>query len=255
MAISKDTAEHYRQNSSVQLGFAQKLLQKHDFSRCTSLLDIGCGDGKITEAISRLAPHAEVTGVDLSPAMIELARTNHEGITFQVADASFLELGTTFDCATCLSCLHWVRRPAEAVTRMALHLNPGATLLILTFPKESLYYRIFAEGLLDPRFKDFSELSANQSLLTIQEHREALSRAGLSIEFFDIENDIIHYESAQGFMDYVKGWLPCWVSLPEELLDPYLYHVAELAESKWGNDKGISIPFTKISIKAKKPLE
>ena len=252
MTISKKTAEHYRQNSSVQFGLAQKILETFDFSQCASLLDVGCGDGKITEAMSKQAPLAKVVGVDLSPAMIDLARKNHPGISFETADASTLDLGQTFNCITCLCCLHWVRQPAEAISRMVHHLNPDGTLIILTFPNESPYYQIFTEALQEPRFKDFSSSSASETLLSIDEHREALTQAGLDIELFKVENNQVHYESSQAFIDYVKGWLPCWVDLPEKLQAPYLRRVADLAKMKWSENEGIATPYTMISLRAKK---
>jgi len=250
VTISADIAEHYRQNSSVQFGLAQKLLETVDFSQCGSILDVGCGDGKITEAISKQAPDATMTGVDLSPAMIELAAKTFPSIAFQTADASILDLGKTFDSIVCLSCLHWVRKPAQAIKRMTEHLNPGGSMLLLTFPQESVYYQVLEDALIDPRFEPFSETTVAKTLLTIDQLREALVGSGLAIETFQVEHQIACYENAQAYMDYVKGWLPCWIDLPEELHNSYLHHAATIAEARWKEKGVIAIPYTVISIKA-----
>jgi len=250
MTISADVAEHYRKNSSVQFGLAQKLLETVDFSQSGSILDVGCGDGKITEAISKQASDATMMGVDLSPAMVELARSTYPSLTFETADASILNLGKTFDSIVCLSCLHWVRKPAQAINRMAAHLNPGGSLLLLTFPQESVYYQVFEDALIDPCFEPFSETTAAKTLLTIDQLREALVGSGLTIETFNVEHQIACYEDAQEYMDYVKGWLPCWIDLPEDLHNSYLHHAAAIAEARWKEKGVIAIPYTVISIKA-----
>ncbi len=54
------------------------------------VLDVGTGTGAGAEAIKRRFPSAEVTGVDLAPAMIEQARASVRGVRFEVADASHL---------------------------------------------------------------------------------------------------------------------------------------------------------------------
>ncbi|HEX8867746.1 MAG TPA: class I SAM-dependent methyltransferase [Lentzea sp.] len=46
------------------------------------VLDVGCGPGEVTAVLRDLG--MDVAGIDLSPAMIELARRNHPGIRFEV---------------------------------------------------------------------------------------------------------------------------------------------------------------------------
>lgn len=58
------------------------------------ILDIGCGDGPLTEHIASLVPQGSVLGLDASPSMIKTAQEEHSSlpnISFQVADCvSFL---------------------------------------------------------------------------------------------------------------------------------------------------------------------
>ena len=53
-----------------------------------NILDIGCGPGHVTAWLARLG--ATVSGIDLSPAMIRLAREAHPDLTFDVG--SLLDL-------------------------------------------------------------------------------------------------------------------------------------------------------------------
>ncbi|KAF4534634.1 Methyltransferase type 11 [Lasiodiplodia theobromae] len=57
------------------------------------ILDIGCGDGPLTEHIASLVPQGSVLGLDASPSMIKTAQEEHSSlpnISFQVADCADL---------------------------------------------------------------------------------------------------------------------------------------------------------------------
>jgi ubiquinone/menaquinone biosynthesis C-methylase UbiE len=59
-------------------------------ARVERALDVGTGTGAGAEAITERYPDAEVIGVDVSPAMLEVARKNIEGASFREADAAKL---------------------------------------------------------------------------------------------------------------------------------------------------------------------
>ncbi len=52
--------------------------------------DVGCGSGRITAHLSELG--VDVFGIDLSPAMVEVARRDHPGLRFGVGSMTDLEL-------------------------------------------------------------------------------------------------------------------------------------------------------------------
>ena len=85
-------AKDYAKNSTNQYAWAQELIPKLNLSGKEALLDIGCGDGKITAELSKALPHGKVVGIDSSQEMINLAKTTFPqkkfaNLSFQQMDA------------------------------------------------------------------------------------------------------------------------------------------------------------------------
>jgi SAM-dependent methyltransferase len=79
-----------------------ELLQPHAGER---ILDLGCGDGILTEKLAALG--ARVIGVDSAPDMIAAAR--RRGIDARVMDARSLTFENEFDAVFSNAVLHWVK--------------------------------------------------------------------------------------------------------------------------------------------------
>ena len=96
--------------------------------------DVACGTGWSTIALSRAYPRAEVHGLDLDQASIELARANaaQEGmeITFEVRDAADPGLRGRYDLVTCFEAVHDMARPVESLRGMRSLLADGGVVLI-----------------------------------------------------------------------------------------------------------------------------
>jgi SAM-dependent methyltransferase len=65
----------------------------------SSLLDVACGTGL---HLSFLRSWYEVAGVDISPAMLEIARARNPGVTLSIGDMRDFYLNARFDVVTCL---------------------------------------------------------------------------------------------------------------------------------------------------------
>jgi 2-polyprenyl-3-methyl-5-hydroxy-6-metoxy-1,4-benzoquinol methylase len=98
------------------------------------IADVACGTGWSTIALARAYPQAEVHGLDLDEASIELARANaaQEGmkIPFEVRDAADPGLRGGYDLVTCFEAVHDMARPVESLRGMRSLLANSGVLLI-----------------------------------------------------------------------------------------------------------------------------
>ena len=96
--------------------------------------DVACGTGWSTIALAREYPNAEVHGLDLDEASIELARANaaQEGVDvpFGVRDAADPGLSGRYDLVTCFEAVHDMARPVDALRGMRSLLAEGGVVLI-----------------------------------------------------------------------------------------------------------------------------
>ena len=93
------------------------------------VLDVGCGTGSLTFALSKFADLSEISAVDYSPVFVAAAnrRNTDPRINIQQADACALPFEDgTFDRALALLVLHFVPEAGNAVAEMRRVVRPGA---------------------------------------------------------------------------------------------------------------------------------
>jgi 2-polyprenyl-6-hydroxyphenyl methylase/3-demethylubiquinone-9 3-methyltransferase len=104
--------------------------------RGARVLDVGCGGGLLTEALARSG--ALVTGVDLAPTMIDVARLHalEQGLAIEYRVAGAAELASSgsesFDVVTCMEMLEHVPDPRATLASLARLLRPGGQLFLST---------------------------------------------------------------------------------------------------------------------------
>src|SRR2546423_11961789 len=118
-----NAAEYYRR-SSLQEAMAQEVLALLDLNGSERILDVGCGDGKITAEIASRVPKCSVIGVDPSQDMINFAQAHFGPATlpnlrFEVADARRLPFQSEFDLVVSFNALHWI--PEQEAALKSIH--------------------------------------------------------------------------------------------------------------------------------------
>src|SRR5262249_31479212 len=118
--VTEWDARAYNRVSALQQWVAEKSLGRLPLEGDERVLDLGCGDGKITIEIVRRLPRGSVVGVDASHAMIAFAArkfppTAYPNLAFLVADASQLPFADQLALVVSVIGLHGVRDQAAAL--------------------------------------------------------------------------------------------------------------------------------------------
>ena len=85
------------------------------------ILDLGCGDGVLTEEIQKLG--CEIVGVDLSPMMVEAAV--NRGLDARIVDGQELHFTNEFDAVISNAALHWMPNPYGVIAGVWRSLGDG----------------------------------------------------------------------------------------------------------------------------------
>ena len=117
-------AADYSRHSSLQEAMAQEVLALLDLKDSKRILDVGCGDGKITAEIAARSPQGSVVGVDPSRDMIAFAQSHfgpatRPNLRFEVADARSLTFKQEFDLVVSFNALHWI--PEQDAALASIH--------------------------------------------------------------------------------------------------------------------------------------
>lgn len=86
-------------------------------SACRRLLDLGCGTGLELDEIYRTRPDVEVTGIDMTQAMLDRLREKHPARSLNLICASYFDVDfgeDRYDCAVSVQTMHHFSHEAKS---------------------------------------------------------------------------------------------------------------------------------------------
>jgi trans-aconitate methyltransferase len=225
----------YERSSSAQYKWAMELISHIDIASDKHILDIGCGDGKITAHLAAVVPQGRVMGIDLSSEMIRFAQAkfsskDYPPLSFQVGDATCLTFCEEFDLVVSFACLHWIKDIATVLKGVRHSLRPGGRILfqfggrgnaakLLDVTEEITRNEQFAGYFQGFRFPYYFYGPNDYDIW--------LSQAGLEpIRVELVPKDMVH-QGQLGLEGFIRStWLPYLERLPESLRAPFVSEVA-----------------------------
>ena len=122
--------EKYKKASKHQKQWGDSLIGELSLNGNEAILDLGCGDSRVTEELANLVPAGSVLGIDASEGMIASARSREkDNLQFTRMDINDMNFHTMFDVIFSNAALHWVKDHKKLVKNTFPALKPGGMIL------------------------------------------------------------------------------------------------------------------------------
>src|SRR5579884_897670 len=123
----------YHRVSAPQLGWGRKVLGRLDLRGDETVVDAGCGSGRLTAELLDRLPRGRVIAVDSSPSMLEVAARElaayGDRVELVKTDLLRLDLDAVADVVVSTATFHWVLDHPALFARIHRALKPGGRLL------------------------------------------------------------------------------------------------------------------------------
>jgi trans-aconitate 2-methyltransferase len=260
----KWNAQDYAKNSQNQLQWAQELIPKLQLKGNEALLDIGCGDGKITAELARCLPKGKAVGVDSSKDMINLAEKNfpakeYPNLSFQVMDARKLIFLDEFDRAFSNAALHWVVDQISVLQGVQRGLKSKGKLLFQMAGKGNAKDILgIIEKLMpiEPWKEYFRGMTFPYGFYDAEEYRAFLENTGLIADRIELFPKDMKHQGTEGLAGWVRTtWLPFTNKLPETLRAKFVSEIVDryLKEHSADANNIVHVSMIRIEVQAHKP--
>jgi trans-aconitate 2-methyltransferase len=130
--MSRDwDAATYHRVSGPQVEWAAALLDRLDLRGDETVLDAGCGSGRVTAMLLERLPHGHVVAVDQAPSMVEHAREAlpRDRATVFRAELTALRLDEPVDAVFSNAVFHWIADHDRLFERLYAALRPGGRMV------------------------------------------------------------------------------------------------------------------------------
>ena len=256
-------AVEYAKSSAGQQQWAHELIVKLALNGNERLLDIGCGDGKISAELASDLSTGSVQGVDNSPEMIAMAKSRypsaiHPNLRFRLADASALPFWNEFDVVFSNAVLHWVNDHGPVLKGIADSLRPGGRILLQMGGRGNAAKVIAAVDIVRsrPEWCDpFEGFEFPYGFYGAEEYRTWLVNAGLTPIRVELLKKVMAHADRQAFEGWLRTtWIPYTQRIDENRREPFLQQVADqyLLENPASADGVVHLAMVRLEVEAKK---
>lgn len=221
----------YAANSSSQQRWARELIAKLELQGDERILDVGCGDGKVTAELARALPNGAVTGIDRSPDMIRYARKTfppdaYPNLNFHVMDARRIQLDRKFDLLFSNAALHWVEDHPAFLRGAGEALRSGGRLVVSCGGKgnaQDVFVALRAEMRRQRWRQFFRKLERPYFFHRPEEYEKWLPRFGFETRHVGLADKDMVWSGAAGLAAWLRTtWLPYTQRVPEAAREEFI---------------------------------
>jgi trans-aconitate 2-methyltransferase len=239
--------EDYRNSSPAQKQWAEELIAKLALTGNEQVLDIGCGDGRVTAGIAGNLPEGAVVGIDSSPDMIRFAgehfpRTRYPNLSFLMAPAESLVFRDAFDLVFSNAALHWVADHRPVLDGIGRALRPGGRMLVQMGGRGNAaqIFIVLDDMIRNRRWQPyFEDFSFRFGFFDDTTYTALVQEAGLTPVRVELIRKDMAYPSREGFAAWIRTtWLPWLVRVPEPEQPAFIDALVDAYCSRYPPDSG-----------------
>jgi trans-aconitate 2-methyltransferase len=229
-------APEYARISALQQAMAAEVLALLDLKGAKSVLDLGCGNGKVTAVIAARIPEGRVVGVDASAEMIAFASEHFSpetfpNLSFAVSDIRGITFKDEFDLVVSFNALHWIPKQDDALRAINAAIKSGGAAQLRLVPKgeRKSLEDVLEETRKSPNWASYFDGYSDPYLhLTPQEYSALAERAGLHTVSLHVKDKSWDFGSRDGFFAFGSVTFVEWTRrLPEEAKPQFINDVLD----------------------------
>jgi trans-aconitate 2-methyltransferase len=256
-------AADYAVNSRGQYSWALSTIDRLDLGPSEAVLDVGCGDGKVTKELALRVPSGRVVGIDSSADMVRLAREtwgpSSPNLEFRVVDARALDFPPIFDWVFSNSTLHWVPDHPAVLRGVVRALEPGGRVVLSMGGRgtAAAVHRALADFQREGPWAPYlADVVAPHHFFGPEEYGRWLAEAGLQARRVELTAKQMRHADTTALEGWLRTtWMPYLERIPDDARAAF---VTELAEGvgrgcDTAEDGSIILPMVNLEVEAEKP--
>ncbi len=170
------------------------------------VVDLGCGDGRLTALLHTALGATDTLGLDSSAAMIAASGAHSSAaVTFARRDIGVWEEPAAFDVVLANASLQWVPDHAAVLGRWARSLRPGGQLVVQVPSNSDHATHLVAAELATELLDDPPPDPVAQNVLAPERYAVLLDQLGFERQHVRLQVYLHHLSSTADVVEWVKG--------------------------------------------------
>lgn len=251
--------EKYKAASLPQKEWGTSLISQLSLQGNEAILDLGCGDGILTEQLSLLVPDGKVLGVDASIGMINTAKKLcRNNLDFIQMDINNLNFSNKFDAIFSNAALHWIKNHNMLLHNSYEALKAGG-IILWSFGGHgncTNFLEIIQSKINDEKYRDFfKDFEMPWFMPSASQYEKLISKIGFSEFTIESVNRDRYFSTSDEMIKWIDQ--PCIVPfierIPDTLKSTFRNEVIKEMIEKTGQTDGTCFEtFRRLQIYAKK---
>jgi len=262
-------AAEYARLSALQAAMAQEVLSllRTKLRGDERVLDVGCGNGKITREIATMLPKGSVVGLDASEKMVKFARAavpsdpaapTPTNVIFEAMDARKLTFEMAFDLVVSFNALHWIpeEQQESALRGIYAALKPNGVAQLRMVPRgaRKSLENVNEETARSPRWEKFFVGIRDPYLhMTAESYSVLTEQCGFHVESVRVKDHAWDFGSASAFHAFASVTFVEWLQhIPESDHSEFIADALDRYKLVAGDDH--TFRYYQMDITARHPL-